>query len=335
MSTQAEAKYRAAKERLAGSPDDLAALKEFSEAARAFGRRPEALDALKAAYSKRATQELYAELRMVCTFPEFQAIPKPPESGAAPANAPGSGAELLPRKAFPLLLDQVVFYPVQDGQSIFILVTCAIMMTIGSMFAWAMAGVGVAGALLCYGIVFGYLWTVLHASGMGEKHTRGWPDLTHPEEFGAAVGQYYMVLFICFGPAIAVLFLRPLGDEFTPNLLASIALGLGGMLYFPMALMLAGFTHNSWEALNLPSGLRSIFKMPGDYLICLGFMLFAGILITVGQVMLGTTFGAAPFPLRVAISLVGQTLSVYLMIVQMRTVGLLYYAREKDLGWFQ
>jgi len=43
----------------------------------------------------------------------------------------------------------------------------------------------------------------------------------------------------------------------------------------------------------------------------------------------------APIPVWVALSLFAQTASVYLLIIQMRTVGLLYYAREKDLGWFQ
>src|SRR5262245_39137179 len=151
MSIHAEGKYRAAKERLSGAPDDLGALREFSVAARAFGKRPEALDALKAAYAKRPTPELYTELRMVCTFPEFQAIAKPPESGAAPAGPAASGAELLPRRPFPLLLDQVIFYPIQDGQSIFILICCSLMLGIGNI-VWALAGpLGLAAAVILAG----------------------------------------------------------------------------------------------------------------------------------------------------------------------------------------
>ena len=336
MSAQAEGKFRAARERLGGAPDDLAALRAFAEAARGFDKRDEAVAAMKAAYQRRPTPELFAELRSICTFPEFQAIAKPPENpNAGPAKQAGTGAEILPKKPFPLLLDQVIFYPVQDGLSVFILVTCTISMTIGSLFAGALGGIGIAAALLFFGIVFGYLWTVLHASGMGEKHTRGWPDLTQPEEFGAAVGQYYMTILICFAPAFAVLLFRPLGEEIGPNVLAAILAGFFGMLYFPMALMMAGFTHSAWEALNFPSGLRSISKMPGDYLICLGFLLFSGIVITLGQVVLKVTFRDATIPAQIGVALIVQTASVYLMIVMMRTVGLLYYAREKDLGWFQ
>jgi hypothetical protein len=174
----------------------------------------------------------------------------------------------------------------------------------------------------------------MHASGMGEKHTRGWPDIANPEEFGAAVGQYYMVFAICFAPAFLVLFMDPF-DNMTLSGLTAIGLAGIGVLYYPMALMLAGFTHSSWEALNLPSGLKSIFKMPMDYLICLAFIAFTFVIVTVAQYVIIVTFADAPFLVRVAISVVAQVASVYLLIVQMRAVGLLYFAREKDLGWFQ
>ena len=334
MNTQSEGKYRAAKERLAHAPDDLAALREFSLAARDFDKRDEAVAALKSAYQRRPTPELYGDLRQICTYPEFQAIAPPASQGKEPTKQAATGAEILPRKAFPMLLDQVIFYPVQDGLSVFILITCAISMTIGSMFAGAMGGIGIAAAVIFMGIVFGYLWSVMHASGMGEKRTRGWPDFSNPEDFGAAVGQYYMVFAICFAPAFIVLFMNPFDNE-TLSVLASIGLAGIGVLYYPMAMMMAGFTHSAWEALNLPSGLKSIFRMPMDYLICLAFIAFTFVVVTVAQVLIMVTFADAPFLVRVGISVVAQVASVYLLIVQMRAVGLLYYAREKDLGWFQ
>jgi hypothetical protein len=333
MNTQAEGKYRAAQQKLAAKPDDLATLKEFAEAARAFDKRDDGVSALKTAYLKRPTPELYAELRTFCTYPEFQSI-KPPAESAAPKVQAGTGAEILPRKAFPLLLDQVILYPVQDGMSVFILLTSTVAMTVGALFAYAYGGLGIMAAVIFFGIVFGYLWSVMDASGMGEKRTRGWPDLTNPEEFGSAIGQYYMVLVICFGPSIAFLVLNPL-DNVALALIGSLVLAFGGALYYPMALMLAGFTHSAWEALNLPSGIRSIAKMPIDYLICLAFILFSLMVVTFGQFLLGHTFADAPFPVRILVGLMVQALTVYLLTVQMRTVGLLYYAREKDLGWFQ
>ena len=335
MSAQAEGKYRAAKERLASAPDDLASLRAFAEASRGFDKRDEAVAAMKAAYGRRPTPELYAELRSICTFPEFQAIAKPPDTpGAGPKVQSGTGAEILPRKAFPLLLDQVIFFPVQDGQSIFILIVSAVLMTIAQIFAVSIGGLGFAASVICMGIVFGYLWTVLHASGMGEKRTRGWPDFTNPEEFGTAVAQYFIVSIICFLPAVGFLMWHPL-EGVLPNLMIAILLALFGVAYYPMALMMAGFTHNSWEPLNFPSGLRSITKVPADYLICLGFFIVSYVIVTVAQVFIAGVAQKAPIPVWVALSLFAQTASVYLLIIQMRTVGLLYYAREKDLGWFQ
>lgn len=338
MNPQAESRFRAAREKLAAAPDDLASLRQFAEAARGFDRRDDALDAMKAAYQRRPTPELYAELRSICTYPEFLAIAKPPENPDAPARQVATGAELLPRKAFPLLLDQVIFYPVQDGLSVFILVTCTLLMALGHLFGFAMGGLAFAGAVICLGIVFGYLWSVMHASGMGEKQTRGWPDITQPEEFGSAIVQYMMVWLICFGPALLLLFWGSFSDEGPSmvNVLGALALAGIGVAYFPMALMLSGFTQNFWEAFNFPSAVRSIGRMPLDYFICLGFFIITWVIVFVIEGFIRFhLIGDAPFLMKIALAIFLQGINVYLLIVQMRTVGLLYYAREKDLGWFQ
>jgi hypothetical protein len=342
MSTQAEATYRAAKERLSAAPNDLTALKEFSEAARAAGHRPEALDALKAAYSKRPTQELYAELRIICTYPEFQALAKPPESGAAPAKQAGTGAELLPRKPFPLLLDQVVLYPVQDGLSVFILICCSMMLGIGNI-VWTLAGpLGIGAAIILAGFPCAYFWTVVTSSGMGEKRTRGWPDVTDPAEMSEAFGRWGMVSIACFAPAVFMLVYNPLFNHEpleSVHIFSAIGLGFLGVCYYPMALMLAGFTHDSWQIFNLPSALRSIVKIPGDYLICLGFFVASYVMVVLIEILLGNVGANAlaqkQVPLWVVLTIFGRVIDTYLIMVQMRTVGLLYYAREKDLGWFQ
>jgi len=339
MSAQAEGKYRAAKERLASAPNDLAALREFAEASRGFDKRDEAVAAMKAAYGRRPTPELYAELRSICTFPEFQAIAKPPESGAAPPKQAGTGVELLPRKKFPLLLDQVIFYPVQNGMAVFILIVCTFLITAGHlMLAWA-GFMGYAAAVILWGVAYAYFWSVLHSSGMGEKETRGWPDFSDPGSLGTAVGQYFMVNVVCFGPAVLMLY-YPLFFDSIPgllNLVGAIVLFFAGVVYYPMALMLAGFTHSVGEMLNLPAAIRSIFKIPMDYLICLAFFVGSYILVVIILVILGATSASAttPLPLKILLTLFGQFINTYLFIVQMRTAGLLYYAREKDLGWFQ
>jgi hypothetical protein len=152
MNTQAEGKFRAAQMKLGAKPDDLATLKEFAEAARGFDKRDDALAALKAAYERRPTTELYAELRAICTYPEFQAIKPPPESGA-PKVQVGTGAEVLPHKPFPMLLDQVIFYPVQNGLAVFILVCCTILMAAGDLLRLA-GPLGVAGWLILWGVAY-------------------------------------------------------------------------------------------------------------------------------------------------------------------------------------
>ncbi|HTF56343.1 MAG TPA: hypothetical protein VK661_03670 [Planctomycetota bacterium] len=333
-----EARYQAARQQVAASPDDLAILRNFAVAAKAVDRRFEAVEALQSSYKRRPTPELYGELRSICTFPEFQSIKPPAESAAGPGKQAGTGADLLPRKPFPLLLDQVILYPVQDGLSVFILICCALLVGAGNFMIQQAGFVGYAAAVILLGIAFGYFWSVMAASGMGEKRTRGWPDFTDPSEFGSAVGQYFMVTLVCFGPALVVFFYSIVQHHEDPrmsHILGAIALGFLGVLYYPMALMLAGFTHDTWQLFNLPTAIRSIAKIPVDYAICLAFFVGIYVVVVMLEWFLGSVAVKAPLPLWILLMIFIRVIDTYLVIAQMRTAGLLFYAREKDLGWFQ
>jgi hypothetical protein len=337
MNVQAEGKYKAAGERLRSAPDDLETLKSFAEAARGFDRRDEALAALKAAYQRRPTPELYTELRSICTYPEFQAIAPPASLATAPQKQSGTGAEILPRKAFPLLLDQVIFYPVQDGLSVFILVCCGLALALGDLLIGYAGILGLSAAVVFWGVAFGYFWSVLHASGMGEKHTRGWPDLADPSQLGTAVGMYIVVSLFCFLPSLAPI-LIPLinGDELTlAHFGGAILLGLLGVAYYPMALMIAGFTQDATQLFNVAAGARSIAKIAGDYLICLGFFIATYIALIAIRIGLNVVKSSGNVPMIIVLTLFASVVYGYFVIVQMRAAGLLYYSREKDLGWFQ
>jgi hypothetical protein len=50
---------------------------------------------------------------------------------------------------------------------------------------------------------------------------------------------------------------------------------------------------------------------------------------------LGSVAVKAPLPLWILLMIFIRVIDTYLVIAQMRTAGLLFYAREKDLGWFQ
>ena len=337
MREKEEARYRAARARLAAAPDDLVALKDFAEAAKAVDRRSEGLDALQAAYKRNPSHALHSALRSICTFPEFQAIPPPPEeAGPAPDTRSLTSLETIPRRAYPLMLDQVVFYPVRDGASIFILLGCSLLLAVGS-FCSRFGCLGWVFAAAISGYAFAYLWTVVASSGVGEKTTPGWPDFSGVWELFGAFGRWVMVWVACLGPALALLIYGIARGE-GPGLVVPIGvigLALLGLAYYPMAIMLAGFTHDMWQVFNFPSGYRSILRMPGDYLICLGFFISGYLAVVVIELALIYVAQRMPLGPWIAIMAMCRVLDTYLLIMQMRAVGLLYYAREKDLGWFQ
>lgn len=338
MREKEEARYRAARARLAAAPDDLDALKEFAEASKGGDRRTEGLDALQAAYKRNPSHPLYAALRSICTFPEFQAIPPPPEdAGPAPEAKSSAGQEILPRRAYPLMLDQVIFYPVQDAMSAMILICCSLIFAVASVLASRAGVLGLAAAAAISGYAFAYLWTVVASSGVGEKRSPGWPDFTDVWELFGAFGQWVMVWVACLGPALVLLIYGVTRDGGLGVVIpiGVIGLALLGMAYYPMALMLAGFTHDMWQVFNFPSGYRTILRMPGDYLICLGFFLSGYLAVVVIELALIYVADRMPLAPWIVIMAMCRVLGTYLLIVQMRAAGLLYYSREKDLGWFQ
>ena len=337
MKEREEARYRAARARLEAAPDDLEALREFAEASKAVDRRSDGLDALQAAYKRHPSHPLYAALRSICTYPEFQAIAPPPaEAGPSPETKVVSGQEVLPRKPFPLMLDQVIFYPVQDGGSVFILLCCSLLFAAASYVA-RFGCFGVVAAAAIAGYAFAYLWMVVTSSGMGVKGSPGWPDFNGFGELFGAFAQWVMIWVACLGPALALLVYGLIRAQGPGPVIpfAVIGLLLLGLAYYPMALMLAGFTHDLWQVFNFPSGQRSILRMPGDYLICLGFFLSGYLAVIVIELALIYVANRMPLLPWIGIMAMCRVLDTYLLIVQMRSVGLLYYVREKDLGWFQ
>ncbi len=330
------AALEAARAQLAQAPDDPGALACFVEAAKAADRRDEAVSVLRAAYARRPGPELYAQLRRICTFPEFQLVPPPPGMEAADAARVSVGSparDVIPRRPYGRMLDDIALYPVRDSTGLTILLASVACLTVASYISSLLV-------LVLEMFLVGYYWNVLASSGVGERHNPGWPDGLDFWEVFRVYLRWALATLVCFLPAY-VFFIMAATALAGPNAAVPWALvgaGLAGLvfgaLYYPMAMMMVGFGHSWLEVFNLRVAIPSIARIFGDYLLCAAAVAGSWILHTV--IRAGVRWVAkGVLPVEIAAVAVGYVLVIYLFTMQMRAIGLLYYAREHDLGWFE
>jgi len=316
-----DAVLEAARARLAGSPDDPAALRAFAEAARDAGRRDEGVATVRRAYLRKPTREVYALLREICTFPEFQDVDPPEKPPPIPPVSEALAKDRIEWKPYALLLDQILFYPVRSGTGIFVLVSGALLVSVAQL----KIGGCLTGIVNSYLAV--YLWSVLRESAYGGRSNPGWPDFESFFDIVRAYLRWLMVTLGCFGPFLFVI----LSGHTWLHIAAASVLLLAGAFYFPMALLVVGFSENGFNVINAPVVFGSIRRIARDYFICVGFVV--GSYIASIALEIGLRFAMAHSPAWLAILFMIRALNVYMLILQMRAIGLLYFVRSKDLGW--
>ena len=158
----------------------------------------------------------------------------------------------------------------------------------------------------------------------------------------SGVGEYYEFgkPFLRFVAAFATAFLPALlarwglGTEGWKGGLCA-ALALAGMAYYPMAMLLVGFSGSWLGGFRLGEAVRAIRILGVDYVLC---CVFVGVSFGLST---GVELGVAavwrhvgPWPgLAASIAAIFLELAVYAS--HMRAIGLVYRAHRKELGWFR
>lgn len=153
-----------------------------------------------------------------------------------------------------------------------------------------------------------------------------WEDLL---QFLGAFAVAYLPLLGFLGYALAQDG-RPFGEREFQVALATTA--VAGSAYFPMALLLLGYTGQWQAAFNVPLGLRGMGRLGAGYAVVVAlFLAAAGLacLLEVGWAGRTAALTTDGWIARTSTSLV----ELYLAAVAMRALGLLYVARGGRLGW--
>ena len=173
-----------------------------------------------------------------------------------------------------------------------------------------------------------YLRLNLTATALGEDKMPDWPEMS-----GIVATFFELVgtVCFCFAPALALTIFAVVhgGDGDTAWLgWATTALMLLGCVYFPMAFMAVAM-YDSVTAVNPLLVIPSIAKVLREYVVTV--VLLAFILIVR---WIENTYLAIILPVPLLPTLLSSLLGLYLMIVEMRILGLLYRNKKYELGWF-
>ena len=310
---------------------DASALKPFVQAAKEEERRPEAIALLKARYEPDHPCDAWEALRELMTYPEFAQLPPPAEA-------------LDPRKEakqpYGRMLGGTFRFPFRSAASITVILAGGLVFA-GSMKLIQMVGC-VAMPLLAAatGYVVAYWFNIVMESATGSIRPPGWPSGEDVLDYIGHFIRWWLATFAATLPAAVLLgaWLKAAQESDSavvllhPALIGAIVAGVLGVLYYPMALLLAAFGGAWWMPVNLPMALSGIRKLRGDYFLCVGFFVVTFAVATAVEVWMSRTFRGLAL---VAARMAGAWLTFTMTAIQMRALGLLYYARSADLGWYR
>lgn len=164
---------------------------------------------------------------------------------------------------------------------------------------------------------------IVNHTADGEIDVPDWPDFTDWwDDIISPMFRMVAVVLVSYLPL--VIYIIPAAFQGNISKTVIILLLLLGTLYQPMAIISMSLL-SSVGALSPMIVLPAIAKVLSDYIIAWGVMLFL-LLMKVAF----TYFIKIP----ILSAFLDSFITLYLLIVEMRILGLIYYTKKDKLGWF-
>lgn len=253
----------------------------------------------------------------------------------APAAAKGFFARLPDAFAYPLRGTGV--FTILIG--VLVLSALKLVMVMMALRTIRTIGFGMILGVCAVGYLFTYLQTILHSTAAEDRELPDLPGLGNfLEDVLLPFFRFLGLAIFCFGPTIgvAVWFGLTLNPMVLPVLIVAV---IFGYLYFPMA-FLAVATLDSIVAINPLVVVPSIFKAPLEYLVVLIFLFFASGVRFGGNIALAlavpeqwSTRSMGELFLLIIGNVVLSFVSMYLLVVNTRVLGLIFVTKKEKLGW--
>jgi pSer/pThr/pTyr-binding forkhead associated (FHA) protein len=259
--------------------------------------------------------------------------------GASARTCRGCGTELAPfqfaqapSRGFYAKLPGAFVYPFK-GAGVIILVCATIAFAAMGFLSRGLTGIVITVAL--YGFIFLFMQNIILTTTSDEKLDLCFPEMS--SLFGAALqlaGTVLASFWLAIGLAIAKFYDVEIPSE---AILASVILG---GIYFPMALLVVAMKDSAFAA-NPLVVVPAMVKLPLKYSVTVVLLLAVFGVRRLGGLISGgagtvalRTHDENTFLVAMAVQAVWALLSVYLLVVTMRILGLFYNASKRTLGWF-
>jgi hypothetical protein len=188
------------------------------------------------------------------------------------------------------------------------------------------------------GYLFSFMQTIIHSTVAGDTEMPALPGL---DDVFAGCFRLLGCVLISFGLAIGLACLAVFNEEMRAGaMVGMIAAFAFGCFYFPMAL-LAVAMKDSVGAANPLVVMSAIFKVPLEYIVTVillgvafGIRVLGGFVLTLFASDTYTTQSMSKLLISIGLSVFWSFFVVYLLAVNMRTLGLLYLTKKDKLGWF-
>lgn len=225
--------------------------------------------------------------------------------------------------SFFALIPGAFVYPLR-GNAKYLLLMGAVLFSVLQIMAMV-PFYGILAALLALGYMASFMFEVVGNSASGYLDMPGWPSLSSFYEDVFLPAAWLIVTFAtCMLPYIVVLIWGTTADRDVA--LLGLVLRTIGLACFPMALLGVAL-NRTLSALNPLVIVAAIVRVPLEYATICALIFTASVL---RYAALDQLMAAVPF-----LGFLLQTaLSIYLIVVQMRLLGLLYYTKAEALGWF-
>jgi hypothetical protein len=231
-------------------------------------------------------------------------------------------------------------YPFR-GAGVLVLIVAAVLFTLLDIFrAQRMGGilapiVWIVVTVVTGGYLYSYMQNILHATAADEQQM---PEMPAMEDLLSNFFRLLGTVLISFGPAMVLAYLA-IAQALPMAAIALIPAVIFGGLYLPMAFLAVAMKDNVMAA-NPLIVIPSIVRVPLEYLVTATFvaaifgMRYVGDAFTnamAGESMMGTS--VSKMLLLFGLRAVWAFISMYLLTVTTRILGLLYLTKRERLGW--
>ncbi len=256
-------------------------------------------------------------------FEENSSPPPHQRRRPPPPSGPSASASTVEPKDKPSFLRGVAgsfLYPFKGMGWLMILVGGLVFA--GGAFISSISFLGFVGTFIIFGYWAAYMFKVASHSSDGEEYPPQWPDFSSFwDDILSPAFRLYGIFVIAFGPAVAAfLFFFSSSGVTTTTTSISVSLAVLGAIYVPMAILCVALRGTIGGA-NPILVIRAIFVSWKEYLLALVLLLP---IFFVGS-MAGELSGFWIVP--------GTIVSLWLMMTEMRILGLIYYTNADRLEW--